>query len=204
MEGLLENYEMLRHLFERFCDEESRILFLNRLEWSLRQQEQYSKNDVFTPSYSSCPEKENAQWTNSFIEKANEFINQDYIRLGKEAVMFCDFLRNYKEKGDGDVIVYGTGETANKIIPVLESFGIKIKFLCDSNKDKQGKIIHGINVISPEMLKLQFSSSIVIISTILYTDEIYDYLIGMGIDGKQIVVLARYGDQYFSMPFLNT
>jgi len=111
-------------------------------------------------------------------------------------------LINNKSLHKNEIIVYGTGESCGGVVDMLIESGITISFLCDSNKNKHGTRIFGLQVISPDELIESHKNAIVVISTGHFSEEIFQKLLSMGIGSEQIYVPSNFNEIYFGEEFL--
>lgn len=77
------------------------------------------------------------------------------------------FLQKLENKGYKNILFYGAGEAADSILGVIkgrEGRNLKVLAIIDDNKELQGQIIHGYNIISREEIKDYKHDGIVITS----------------------------------------
>lgn len=100
----------------------------------------------------------------------------DYINnLKFDIYNFIDIVK------DKNIIIFGTGSLAQKLVQLLRLKNIKIQCLTDNNSDKWGKVIYGLKVIEPRELKDLKENTVIIIGSSYYL-EISDQLNNMGIE----------------------
>jgi len=111
----------------------------------------------------------------------------------------------YINENVGDVVIFGAGALSTiYTIPNIESLGIKIKAICDTNLS--GQTISGYDVITlSDMLDMRGDSPVVI-ST--YTEgvclEIRQLLLASGVKREMLIEPSYYmlRDQYFEPDFI--
>lgn len=95
------------------------------------------------------------------------------VKLYKDAKSeFAHKFRELSLKGVNKIVFYGAGETAEIAIPAAVESGFKVIALVDQKREKQGQVLGGILVVSPDMLDTMDYDAI-IISSYGYTNEIY-------------------------------
>jgi predicted transcriptional regulator len=111
------------------------------------------------------------------------------VRLYKDAKR--EFSRKFEplvKSNISKVIFYGAGETAEIAMTVASEIGLRVVAVIDQEKNKQGKTINGVLVVSPQMLSnIDFEA--IIISSYGYFEEIYDKVKKYEKDGKIIIRL---------------
>jgi DNA-binding MarR family transcriptional regulator len=104
----------------------------------------------------------------------NELI--ELYNLTKENIEL--FIKKMEVQGIKNVVFYGAGETAKVIIKVLKDMpdiSLKLLFLIDDDKEKQGKLFEEYQVMSPEKLK-EYKFDAVIITSCVYENDILNKL----------------------------
>lgn len=79
------------------------------------------------------------------------------------------------------VVIWGVGSAGIKVYNMLSSFGIKAAFFCDNNSELWSQNIQGLDVISPEELRIQYCDDYLIQIGSSYEKEIEKHLFNMGI-----------------------
>ena len=100
----------------------------------------------------------------------------DLYHLAKNNV--GKFLVNLTNKSYKNILLYGAGEVAETIIGVIrdrEFSALQVVGIVDDNKDKQGKVMLGYEIISREEKKKHQHDAIVITSY-TFEDDIVDRL----------------------------
>ena len=103
----------------------------------------------------------------------------------------CEILRQYSE-----IIIYGTGDYAQKIYPYLVQEGLRDKIICFTQTDKcKNKVYEGILVINIDELKCNKAECVVLVATSkLYSEEIRQTLIKH--QYSNILLLSDYEFNY--------
>lgn len=109
-----------------------------------------------------------------------EILNQcaDDMQLQNE-------IRRIK-KAEEPVILFGAGCTSEFIVGQMHSMGIYPKYFCDNDRTKTGRIIAGLEVLSPESLG-NIQNGNYYITTQLYYGEIKKQLLDLGIREDKIL-----------------
>ncbi|SDK04105.1 D-alanyl-lipoteichoic acid biosynthesis protein DltD [Sediminibacillus albus] len=89
-----------------------------------------------------------------------------------------------------NIIIFGSGSSAEKIRRVINKHKVKIIAYADNNKDKVGSRIKDIPVISPSELKSKEYDYILIGS--IYFEEIREQLLKIGIPEEKILEYYKY------------
>jgi FkbM family methyltransferase len=89
------------------------------------------------------------------------------------------FREIIKEK---DIVIFGVGEFCMRFLNRLEAEEIScIKYIVDSNVEKQGSRMYGIPVRSPEMIReLEPSNTVIVIALFNGIPEVYSYISELG------------------------
>ncbi|WP_374717692.1 CDP-glycerol glycerophosphotransferase family protein [Neobacillus sp.] len=91
-----------------------------------------------------------------------------------------------------DIIIYGTGSTAEKVLAGLNS-SVKVVAVTDNNQEKWGHTWHGFKIIAPSRIKSMKVDYILIAS--MFTGEIIQFLQSMGISRD---ILIPYYDNFYT------
>lgn len=86
------------------------------------------------------------------------------------------------------IIIFSTGSRCEYLLELNQSIISKCEIVAfvDNDKEKQGKLFHGVTVIPPEKISC-YEYDIIYIANILYYDQIYDQLVNdLKIDGDKI------------------
>jgi hypothetical protein len=82
-------------------------------------------------------------------------------------------IDNFDILFNNKIILYGAGQKGIEILKQLKGTGVHISYFCDSDSEKHGNIISGVEVISPQKLrKIDKNETIVIIITSVRLDFI--------------------------------
>jgi len=92
----------------------------------------------------------------------------------------------------GNLVMFGCGKQGEFALKIAKLIGRNVSYFCDNNHELWGKIIGGVQVISPqELLKIEDVN--VVITTPKYHDEIKKQLFGMGIEA---INANKVSDEY--------
>lgn len=80
-------------------------------------------------------------------------------------------IRDLKNFGVSSLIIWGAGAPAEFIVDQLEQAGISVEYIVDSDKNKHGKTIGGLQILPPDKLKRSKRTEILVLS-LGYQDEI--------------------------------
>lgn len=116
-----------------------------------------------------------------YHDKLEELFNSP---LNAYSLNWLNQLRQYDR-----VVIFGGGEHGKNWINMLKDYHIKTDFVCDNNQNYWGKQIEKISCISPSDLQKITGHSLVLIAVRNY-QTIYEQLITMGIDEKDIMLAA--------------
>ncbi len=83
-------------------------------------------------------------------------------------------------------IIFGCGKLGKKIKQHFTVYSLSINAFCDNDKNKWGKNIDGVSVISPIHAVERYSTSSFIIANKLAKKEIYSQLLSLGVKQDQI------------------
>lgn len=103
---------------------------------------------------------------------------------------------------DREMIVYGAGTNCASVVAMCEEIGCHFTCICDRDKERQKNGYLGFEVISPEELVEKYREAVVVISTILYQDEVTEFL-EKHFPAKQVIafthkkLLQKIQRQYF-------
>lgn len=105
---------------------------------------------------------------NTFIETVWPFLRNMY---SPDLVSHTSLNKN--------IIIFGCGYDGIKTKNILEMCGYNVEFFCDSNKDKVGKIVEGIRVLSKQELMSDYQNYLVVLASRAYVEEMYEQLVQM-------------------------
>jgi len=98
-----------------------------------------------------------------------------------------------------ECILYGAGYYSHMANKMLQGSKLNVVAYCDKNP--LNSTIEGLPVILPEQLT-RHMDKIILISSVVYRDEIYEALSDMGFPIEQIYSLGGFDEQYFGNDFL--
>lgn len=113
-----------------------------------------------------------------------------------------DLLGKVNVKG---IIIFGCGHDGKRSKKILEKCDYLPIFYCDSDKEKIGKMVDGIKVISVDELVKLYRDYLVVLGSTRYMDEMYEILIAKKFPKKNIFypqyksIVAKCGKQYFDI-----
>lgn len=151
----------LKKVYDYFQDEESRMIFRQRLLYGLTNDLKYIRDMLL-----------------SYRDK-----NKGYND-------FLDILAHPENFRGKEIILFGTGLWGRCLLRWLNHCEIECRFFCDNSKEKIGTMYQGKEVISPDTLLTEHQEAIVLISSERYENEILEQLLSEGFEDKQIVRLA--------------
>lgn len=85
------------------------------------------------------------------------------------------------------LVLFGTGSLGRDMLNALKNHGVYPHFFCDSNPDRVGSKYHGLTIISPEKLKMEYADSNVLIASQTYAADIRKDLINLGFNKHKII-----------------
>lgn len=103
-------------------------------------------------------------------------------------------IKKIKEEGNTmySIIIFGTGSSAEAIVSQINTNKASIIAFLDNNMEKQGKLIRGIPVHPPQILKDQGVSYDYIVIASQYVSSIYNQLLELEVDvGKMIPMYSE-------------
>lgn len=185
-------FEMINQILNFFEDEESKKVFLQRVLFRLSNNLDYIYE---IPSYSKA-----------FVLEESY---QNYLEFSKNYSIYphmdvLSFLikNAYKDK---EIVIFGAGVQGYNLYRFLVSRKITISGICDNNK--QNDRFNEFQIMNPESILDNKRNKLILISSIVYREEIYHQLIKMGLDKNQIffpgenAIISLYGTPYFEEEF---
>lgn len=167
-----ENFQIIKNIYNNLMDEESKLIFINRLMYSLT---------------------DNIDYINDMIKKilSNRRENGDEILLKRKCLSDFIIETNKNKK----IILFGTGAYGVDLYHFLTKQGFEIEAFCDNSLEKQRKIYFDKKIISPNKLKEEYKDAIIVIASQDYEEEIYNQFL----TENDNVYIATYlgGKQYF-------
>lgn len=146
-----------------------------------------------------------------FDAKIDYLITKDEEQFVNVAESFgrdwhCSELNEVLKKVDvKGIIIFGSGHDGKRDKKILENCGYFPMFFCDSNKEKIGKMIDGIKVISVNELIERYRDYLVVLGSARYMDEMYEVLLTRKFPKENIFypkyrsIFAECGKQYFDV-----
>lgn len=141
-------------------------------------------------SNASIPAREhNRQFYADLFNQNTRLLNDRLKSAGLPVIprltseLYRDFLRevNFPIFDKGSCIIWGAGISGMHIKQVIEQYGAKVLFFCDSSSAKNGNILDGVPILSPEELKIRRNEAgIIYVASQLYSHQICKSLQDMG------------------------
>ncbi len=154
-------FSKLKKIYNYFQDEESKMIFRQRLLYSLTNDLEYIREMLL-------------HYQNG---------NKGYKDI-LDVIAHPDDFRGTK------IILFGTGLWGSCVLRWLNYCNIECSFFCDNSKEKVGTIYQGKEVISPEKLIMEHKDAFVIISSERYEKEILNQLLTEEFRDNQIIRLS--------------
>lgn len=113
-----------------------------------------------------------------------------------------DLIKNGKMLIENDVILYGASNCGKSVVELCDGIGVKPAFFMDSDKEKCGRKVNGVEVKSMEYAKKYVrENNCILIITSMYVDEIDKYLEEeQFLQGRVFTMYAlRYGMHFLIM-----
>ena len=190
MEAILQRFG-LEKAFARLQDDESREIFMHRLNFFLYG----SYHNFFAMTYD--------------VGYRTGKCGGEKVEFKQNPKNLVEFMSN-ETLHDFPVVLYGAGEQGTRVLDILQRTNIKVECFCDSDKDKQGMLFHQIQVIDPDMLIRNYKDLPIIITPALrkIRYEIQNDLIKNGMKDdmifhNRIISYPFFDGKYFGVPFLH-
>ncbi len=124
------------------------------------------------------------------------------LEVEEKKKAFLDKHKNIEKKikqlfagvNNETIAIFGASAAATTMVNMLDKDKRKkIKGIFDNDVSKHGKFIEGIeiSISNPEGIRLEKFDAIIICSHI-FSDEIYEQLINLGVDKNKIIFIERY------------
>ena len=111
-------------------------------------------------------------------------------------------LWDYLKETEKTIVLYGTGNGADKIYARLQKEGIKIGGVFSSGGFKKGKEFAGFTVISYEELKEKFGDIIILVCFGSHLSDVIDNILRLEKDNELYLPdVPVYGDEIFDLNF---
>lgn len=164
-------FDTLKNLYESLADEESRMIFRQRLQYSLTGNKEHLI-DMFK-------------------------LDKCYHKKNKNSIGLWEFRKGSESKYSGKkVYIYGACPTGHDLFYFW--YDINFEAFVDKSIEKQQKGFCGVPVISPEVLRAKKDEAYVVIgSSIYHYDSIESDLKQMGFSDGQIIAPLFRNHQYF-------
>lgn len=162
-------FKELKELYESLADEESKMIFRQRMLFSITGDWKYFKEMLLF-----------------YRKETNQYKN------------FLDVIAEPEILKDKEVILFGTGVWGRPVKEFLKYSGIGVAYYCDNNSLKVGTSFDGIEVISAKDLEQNHKDAYIVISTEKYETEVSEQLIACGFSREQIIGL-RFSDKTMYM-----
>lgn len=168
-------YNDLEKLYKSLGDEESKVIFRQRLMYALTGDLKYIKEMLL------------------FYKKDSK----GYLNL-------LDVLDNPEILRNKEIVLFGTGVWAYPVKRWLDYCKLEINFYCDNNQEKWGKEFRGKKILAPRELFEEHTDAMVIVSTEKYENEVVKQLLDNTFSNEQIIRLS-YTDKkiYFDEDIVN-
>ncbi len=168
-------YNKIQSLYKSLIDKESKMIFEQRLLYSLTNDHSYISNMAYRLYHDYHSDLEGEFW--SFLRG-----------LPSDMDMYSD----------KKVILFGAGINGRIFYEFLKHCGYNADSFCDNDKAKHGMSYCGLPVISPDELINQYTEVYVIITIQNHAQEVMQQLIEMGVPAGNIMDgCPSLGRQYF-------
>lgn len=151
-------YKELEQIYKTLQDEESKMIFRQRLLFGLTGDLNYMKDMLLY-----------------------------YRRENKGYTDILDVLANPEPFRGKEIILFGTGVWSRPVKIWLDLCGLEISFLCDNNPQKHGKERYGKKILSPNQLFEEHKDAVVFIASEVYEKEILAQLLGNQFADERII-----------------
>jgi glycosyltransferase involved in cell wall biosynthesis len=137
----------------------------------------------------------------SYLEKKIGFSeSKNQAKENFEKILF-ENLGCFQGKGKPKIYLFGAGVYGKNLAVRLQSYGIKIAGFVDNDIYKQGKNVSGVPCFSIDRLIEHREVSVVIVSTLRYTEEVFSQLRDAHIDAVPYYKVNRQLFQYAPQDF---
>jgi len=130
-------------------------------------------------------------------ERGRKHLSKELLRYLREVFFLSTNARTeisthieglFLDEGPIQIAVYPAGGVGESVTHALESSRIEVKALVDDDPQRQGLLLHGLEVLAPEALK-GVPVDAVLVATYIYREEILDRLRTLQLDGVEVVCL---------------
>lgn len=154
--------------------------------------EEYEENGYLIREYYNL-KNVNYVLTKKGIERKrllNIWFLKDTLNIFKKAKEdVTSFLNQIIDKGITKVLFYGAGEVAEIMLQAIvsdNSVPLKVVGVIDDDKEKQGRIMVNVPIISKDEL-IKYNHDAIVVSSYVHREKIINSLKGIGYDSKKIV-----------------
>jgi len=174
-------FNKIESIYARLQDDESRLIFNYRLQY-------YQSGD------------------DRYLWEMLDELDKKYDGYNNVALSRKNRVSTLKERlvnDPRDIILYGAGCAFKDAYSILRKCAsVDPLCICDSDSNKWNKKLNGLNIISPQELQRDHKDCIIVISGIMYNDEIYNYLQTLGFLPDDIYTLCTPKTQYFDLDII--
>ncbi len=167
--------EQLKLIYDRLNDAESKIIFLNRVQYML--------------------DRDVRHFIDMFQELAPIYAKDKNLSPSIYNILADSQLRAQP------IILYGCGFVGIHTLGFLDLAGLNVCCFCDGSKDKQGTNLIGVPIEPPSAIIEKYKNANVIVTTVNFKDEIHQNLIKMGVESSRIFTTIPNLSQYFHESF---
>jgi len=89
------------------------------------------------------------------------------------------------------VVLYGAGSAGKELYPVLKMHGIDPVCFCDSNILRVGELHCGLTIISINELQQYHNSSLIVVTTVAYRDQVKHQLVEAGFEQEKVLTISN-------------
>ena len=109
-----------------------------------------------------------------------------------------DFDQVLKLKDKGSFVLYGSGNYANQIMNIIYKNNMEdmVPFIFDSDINKAGSSFRGKEVKYPNIVNLEKFVGKILICSVIYEKQIYEFLISQGVDAGNIICFSDLNRDY--------
>lgn len=115
-----------------------------------------------------------------------EIVTKEMERYAFEDIM--NRLLFWLTEHTGDIVVFGAGFAGSQICSLLQRHKVEVKCIADNNKNLWDSQRQTIKIVSPETIK---KDSLVIIGMNSHIQEVYDQLLALGLEERNIFLLDK-------------
>ncbi|MCI9623119.1 MAG: FkbM family methyltransferase [Lachnospiraceae bacterium] len=119
---------------------------------------------------------------------------------------YCQELNEALERADvKGIIIFGCGHDGRRTKKILELCNHAPRYFCDSDTEKVGKIVEGLEVVSLDDILERFRDYLIVLGSAKYAEEMYHMLVSRKFPKDRILyskykmLVAECGKQYFDI-----